>query len=214
MESRRLALVAAVALALACGAAVWLLNGHAARSAIPEARPRVAQSTEPPAEAVQLEDVGEPSQLRSLGKPIPDQKLSPSISNTSAWRLEMKNSPLRAKMREYAHVEEWEKKYSPLDVAGLLKEQDVVDKQIVDMIKDEMQRRLDRGMYEIVSTDGTYSGPHYNTCEVYWVTCDDGKTYKRVLLPEKGFEDVYRLKALSTWLYEFAHERDVQLTQR
>lgn len=114
----------------------------------------------------------------------------------------MQNSPLRAKMREYARVEKWEEKYAPYKDEALRAERDAIDEQILELVKPEMERRLSRGAYEVVSTTGVYTGPSYNTCEVYWIF-GDGKTSKRVTLPQAGYEDVYKLKALSTWLFEY-----------
>jgi len=111
-------------------------------------------------------------------------------------------------MREYARTEKWEEKYTSFTDETLRAARDVIDKQIVDRVKPEMERRLARGAYEIVSTNGVYTGPPYNTCEVYWLSNDDGnKTWKKVTLPQSGYEDVYKLKAESTWLYEYEQDR-------
>ena len=119
-------------------------------------------------------------------------------------------------MFAYARSEGWEKKYATSTPEEMLKDKKVADDAVYEATKDEFDRRFARGEYEVVSTNGVYSsGPSYNTCEIYQIRGGDGsQVIKKSTLPETGFEEAYKLRALGTWLYEQANEREALAARR
>jgi len=136
--------------------------------------------------------------------------VSASVQESSHARI----ARLREKMMEYAAADGWDKTYAKYSAEELLREQDIVDQAIVEATWGEFDRRFEAGEFESVTTNGTYTPEHFNPYDVHQIRFLGNGVVSTASLPEAGFEDVYKLKAQSAWLFTKSRERLVQLTNR
>jgi hypothetical protein len=84
----------------------------------------------------------------------------------------------------------------------------LIEESIHEASKAEFERRIAAGQYEVIHDGGVYTSPHYNPYDVYWVMGGQGLDSRKVSLPEAEYLDVFKQRALCTWLFNESHERE------
>jgi len=207
-HSQFIAVIAVASMAAIVGLAYWFARHGPTESITPAGSP--VSREQPPAEGsrTRLESVNEESVATSRSEEVPPSAPEVKPAARDVETEKSRDSRLRAKMMEFARLEEWDKKYAPFVPEQLEKERNEIEKAIREATRVEFDRRFASREYEVLAKDGVYRGSTYNNCVVMNVQIRNGLVLKATL-PEAGYEEIYKQKALSTWLSEQANERAV-----
>lgn len=112
---------------------------------------------------------------------------------------------MQTRMEDLARSEHWEEKYSGLKESDLMQARDRLEKAIHSSTRSYFEKRNDAGEGEMMDQRSAHAVGVYNPLEITWLVMLPDERVRKLVLPEEGYEQEYKLRAESYWLQERAY---------